>query len=474
MEELENAFTISEKHIFHESKWPKTRIAFIYLTSVGLIGVVWIALLVSLSDLAEKAGSTEGKAIYVLYAKGIGGLLAATSSGYFYDNFNANNVLSAAMIVFIILLISLGLNTSLVMLYVYYFLFGLTAVLIDTGSIISLIHLFEINAGPWIGAGAQISIYLYASIAAFIDIYTSNVEYEFLLFIVFPVFCLIALQVLNYDIMINGTTDKSTITEGFGSQTDSDIEKNSKGKSSKTEKLGAGTRGDEQSPLLPKPNHNTELTANDQIRAETNKDMKIDHHYYAEIIICIALLINVGSISFFVTYLSTYTAETNTMDTTEESYMLFACFCMAFISKFFLIFDQLYFVNNESLPYHIYVVAIVSTIAAIVSCVYPTFNITLWVATCIIGFFGTNIPPLLFDLLNRSTNASATSVTIAYLGVILGETFMPPLLYLMYEAVAWKGMFMLVLLIANACQIPLVFLIIRVSYIYNPPAKLVV
>ena len=176
--EANELFQISETHILHESKLPKTRIGFVYLLSVGLIGVEWIALLVSLTDLAEAAGLNTSDASYLLYAKGFGAILAASSAGYVYDRFVHIDILSISMIFCAVLLILLGLNSSSVMLYIYYFLFGFFALTIDTGSIICLILLFDKEAGLWIGAGAQISVYLYASASTLIFILTSSVKYE--------------------------------------------------------------------------------------------------------------------------------------------------------------------------------------------------------------------------------------------------------------------------------------------------------
>jgi len=368
----------------------RVKIGLVYLLCWSLAGLLRIALLESLSDLATAAGSTTATASDALYFKGISALLTSTTSSILYRHVSTNTVLSVVMLSYSCLFVLLAFNSSLTMLFVYYFLFGCLEILLDTSAAVRLMILFDKDAGPWIGGGQQIAACLVAAVAALIKIASTSVKCEFIIFSCFPLLCLIFLKVIEPLSVEICTFSSQTELHSVAHIDIKAVEENSNDKDHLSEETHLLSVSDSASSL-----------------GENDFDQKTD--YYSVVFIAIMFTVYTECAGFFVAFISVYTEDVDAIASDDVDYVPEVYFVAALISKLFLLYNQLYFVNMKNLPAQIFSVSLISAVTMLLMILFPKSGVILWIAVSIIGFFGTCIPPLLLDLLNRITNASPMS-----------------------------------------------------------------
>ena len=149
--ELNSLGTLPELSL-DEHKWHKTSLGIGYMLAMGVCGVVLVALGSSLEDLAENIGLESTDIGTVFIARGVGAIFGAVISAKIYRWFPGNLVMTIALTLIIVLLLSLPFNKSYIILHVYFLFLGLGTAVTDTGCQIMTRKVHGKKAGPWLGA----------------------------------------------------------------------------------------------------------------------------------------------------------------------------------------------------------------------------------------------------------------------------------------------------------------------------------
>ncbi|CAM9862399.1 unnamed protein product, partial [Choristocarpus tenellus] len=123
-----------------------------YMLSMGVCGIVLVALGSTLSDLAENCGKTSTEIGSVFISRGVGAVLGAVSSAKLYRLFYGNTIISVVLISLSACLLGMPFVSSLVVLHMSFFFLGLCTAITDTGCQIMTRKVHGRDAGPWLGA----------------------------------------------------------------------------------------------------------------------------------------------------------------------------------------------------------------------------------------------------------------------------------------------------------------------------------
>lgn len=124
-----------------------------YANSMGVCGIVLVALGSTLSSLANDCGTTATRVGTVFIARGIGAISGALSSARLYSPPRPGNL----VMVFVLLVLSgvllyMPFVKDVWVLHVTWFFLGMCTATLDTGCQIMTRKVHGIHAGPWLGA----------------------------------------------------------------------------------------------------------------------------------------------------------------------------------------------------------------------------------------------------------------------------------------------------------------------------------
>ncbi|KAG5189814.1 major facilitator superfamily domain-containing protein [Tribonema minus] len=123
-----------------------------YMLSMGMCGVVLVALGSTLQELAEHCGTVSTDVGSVFIARGVGAVLGAVGSAQLYRKFNGNAVITCALAALCGALLWLPFVTDVALLHVVFLCLGLSTAITDTGCQIMTRRVHGPSAGPWLGA----------------------------------------------------------------------------------------------------------------------------------------------------------------------------------------------------------------------------------------------------------------------------------------------------------------------------------
>lgn len=104
-----------------------------YMCSMGVCGVVLVALGSTLSGLAKIIGVKSTDLGTVFIARGVGAVIGAISSAKLYLWFNGNHVMSLSLLFIFTILVITPYNKTIYGIHTLFFFYGLNTSITDTG-----------------------------------------------------------------------------------------------------------------------------------------------------------------------------------------------------------------------------------------------------------------------------------------------------------------------------------------------------
>jgi hypothetical protein len=179
---------------FDRNSRDKTITSVGYMLSMGICGIVLVALGSTLSSLAANVGKTATEVGTVFVTRGCGAILGAIFSAKLYQWFPGNYVMFVGLLCISVLLTALPFNKSNVVLHVLFLFLGVGTAVTDTGCQIMTRKLHGKTAGPWLGANT-VSFGISGAFVPLVEIFTESlyIQYFVMTVVVFTVALLIGL-----------------------------------------------------------------------------------------------------------------------------------------------------------------------------------------------------------------------------------------------------------------------------------------
>ena len=133
------------------------RLGVVYMLSMGVCGIVLVALGSTLEALSARCGASATEMGSVFVARGVGAIAGALASGGIYaPSRSGNDAMAAALAALAALLLALPYVLSAAALHLAFVGLGFCTAVTDTGCQIMTRRLHGVDAGPWLGANTVV------------------------------------------------------------------------------------------------------------------------------------------------------------------------------------------------------------------------------------------------------------------------------------------------------------------------------
>jgi len=477
---------------------------------MGVCGLVLVSLGQKLNFLALNVGLTPQEIGTVFVLRGVGAVAGSLLSAALYHEFPGNRIIALALLVIFFILLLLPHNTSYIILHVYFFLLGFSTAITDTGCQIMTRKLHGEFAGPWLGANT-VAFGLTGAVVPLVVLFAEDVEEQFAL-LASVVFLICALTVLSPSLptsssisngMQNGhgrkdrnkshsssdnSSRNSDIREGGESEGNSPqferklaylTRQNSEGyhhhhadSSTSSSNNNSPTPTITMSPSLLSVSTLGTMSAssdNNEVQPLRPRNNKGATHYYVEVVIGIMVFFIIGGQVTLTAYLSAYVEQMQVFKESESRDSdLMLCFWLLMTLGRLLVIQDLRFVTNQSLPWHLAIFSLFGIAASGVLLLFPINVLCLWIAVPAYGFFNGPLLGYSYDLNNRLTDQSELSTSIIMMFLNLGASVVPFCSSLLWKEMGPRTLF-LILFISMVVQ-PFL-LVLALSFSYRKPQK---
>jgi predicted MFS family arabinose efflux permease len=388
-----------------ERQKTKLGLSIVYLLAMSVCGLILVSLGATLTYLANRVGKTTTEIGTVFLARGVGAVSGAIVSSKLYKLYKGNNIMIPNLLILCACLIGLLFNESVVILHILFFALGICTAIVDTGVQIQCRKLHGRQAGPWLGANT-VAFGCAGLIVPLIELVVSSEMLEFIIL----AFIILAVAVSMWFV---------PHVEDYIS----------------TRKVPIGGP-------VPRPK---------------------GPHYNVEIVIAFMVFCYVGSKVSLTSYLYTFIEDTITLDNSQESLALLVLWIFITIGRLMGVYDQR-FVNNRTLPVHLFTLSGGATLAMMMIVVLPHSAVALWMGLSFFGLFNGPCVGYCYDMNNRLTSPSEESMSIVMLGLNMGASVVPWLSSLLMSAFDNPYVLIWIILFANALPMIPVFFLKSMSY----------
>lgn len=375
-----------------------------YILSMGVCGIVLVALGSTLTDLAEHVGMSSTKIGSVFIARGFGAVLGAVCSSKLYVWFPGNRVMAFSLFCIAFLLVLLPVARSSLVLHIVFMLLGLGTAITDTGCQIMTRKLHGKEAGPWLGANT-VSFGISGACVPLIEIITQNLEAEYFI---------LAVIVMSISTLL-----------AFGP----DPEKGGR--------IQGGPMKRENTPVAP--------------------------NYHVEFVVGLMVFFFIGGKVTSTAYLKTYCNETGIIAQNHESFLVFVLWIAITIGRLAGVLDQRT-MTNQTLPSHLAILCVGGTLSMLLIILYPSSPEALWAGVAFYGLFNGPCVGYCYDWNNRITYPTEVSMSIVMFGLNFGASIVPYFTSLAWNNGCGPMTLIVVIFLSMILPLPLLYLSKYVSY----------
>lgn len=380
-----------------------------YMLSMGVCGIVLVALGSTLEDLAENCGTVSTEVGTVFVARGIGAVFGAIFSAKLYLWFQGNSVMAFALGLITILLMTLPFNKNVYMLHIYFLFLGIGTAVTDTGCQIMTRKIHGKTAGPWLGANT-VAFGISGALVPLIEIFTENL---------FAQYYVITAIVLGVCLMVL-----------FG----------------------------------PNPEANGRLIGGPP-KGRVGPEGKPGDapHYWVEIVISIMVFFFIGGKVTSTAYLVSYVDDTGVIAEDQESNLILVLWLAITVGRLAGVQDQR-FLTNKTLPIHLTIFCVGGVLAMLLVIWFPDSADALWVGVAFYGLFNGPCVGYCYDLNNRITYPTEKSMSIVMFGLNFGASLVPYVTTLIWNNGGGPLTLIYVIFLSMLIPVPLLHITKYLSY----------
>ena len=368
-----NAGAIETNQSYSREKWI-TIIA--YMLSMGVCGLVLVAIGSTLEDLACQINRSTTSIGSVFVARGAGSVLGAILCSKLYGWFLGNLVLFASLLGIMVLLIAMPFTTTILELHAIFFMLGLGTAITDTGCQLMTRKLHGKCAGPWLGANATF-FGLSAAFVPVLEMISSQISTQyFLLASIVAVSCGLVLM----------SSPPPTL------------------------------RSPELLPISLRLSRSEDVTDDDHGSSIL--------HFYTEMTISIMLFCFVGGSISATAYIESYIDQTHVISSSQKGNLVFILWISVTLGRIAGVQDQRS-LSDSGLTKHLSSLRFGGFLSMLSIFIFPESRLALWIGVSLYGFFHGPTVGYCQDLNNRLTLPTEKSMAIVMFGLNCGASFVP-------------------------------------------------
>ena len=406
---LKSHVPVGTLHDIEPSSSERRKLGVAYLLSMGVCGLVFVAISSNLNSFAERCNTTFLKLGSVFLSRGIGSILGSAASAKLYSVFPGNETIAASSFVVVVMLICMPSCRSLAFLHVYFFFCGMGTSLTDAGCQIMTRKIQGKKAGPWLGANT-IAFGVAGAFVPLLEILTTDLYLQYLI--------------------LAGISLGSVCSLWLGP----DME-----------------------------GYENYLRQKLKIKGRGNYDVELVPHYRVEVVLAGMGFWIVGSTMAITAYLNDYVIETKVIGEGYANVVVLVLWVAIAIGKMIGIADQTD-LTDETCISHLFALLLGTTIAiGLIISDYQS-SIRLWIGITLYGLFSGPRIGYIYDYLNRATYPTELSMSIVMFGVNLGASVVPYIVPWLWGASRGPSALMIVLMFSSVVAIPLFYLAIYCKY----------
>ena len=386
-----------------------------YMLSMGVCGIVLVAIGSTFEDLANQIGRKTTSIGSVFIARGAGSIFGAVCCSKLYRWFPGNYVMLVSLIGIMFLLMLIPFTSTISQLHVFFFCLGLGTAITDTGCQLMTRKLHGRKAGPWLGANATV-FGLSAALVPVLQIISSRLVTQY--------FILASIVALACCLMLFSTQP---------------------------------SKNGEHRPI------NLGMSTSDDVNDE--KEESTVPHYYTEAAVSIMLFCFVGGSISATAYIESYIDQTGVISSRQKGSLVFILWISITLGRIIGVQDQRS-LTNTALTRHLSLLCIGGFLSMLLVFIFPRRSAAIWVGTALYGFFHGPTVGFCQDLNNRLTLPTEKSMAIVMFGLNCGASFVP-----YFTTVLWdldgSGPIVLIVIIGLSMLVPLPLLYVAgcVSYV---------
>ena len=410
---FDNLANIETNQPFSREKWITIAA---YMLSMGVCGIVLVAIGSTLEDLAHQINRSTTSIGSVFIARGAGSVLGAILCSKLYRWFLGNFVMFSSLLGIMFLLVAMPFTTTIAELHVIFFLLGLGTAITDTGCQLMTRKLHGKCAGPWLGANATV-FGLSAALVPVLEMVSSQLSTQyFLLASIVAVSC--GLVLISSPPPTPRNPELLSISLPLSSSEDSTYHEHDK--------------------IIP--------------------------HFYTEMTISIMLFCFVGGSISATAYIESYIDQTHVISSSQKGNLVFILWISITLGRIVGVQDQRS-LSDSGLTKHLSSLCIGGFLSMLAIFIFPESQLALWVGVSLYGFFHGPTVGYCQDLNNRLTLPTEKSMAIVMFGLNCGASFVPYFVTVLWDfyscgpltLIAATGLSMIV-------PLPLVFFASYISY----------
>ena len=486
-----------------------------YAMSMGLCGMILVAIGQTLSELAKDVGFTAEQIGSVFIARGIGAVSGSLLSAQLYHDYPGNLVISSSELALGVSVFLLPFNRSIMGLHALFFIIGLGTAITDTGCQILTRKLHGDTAGPYLGlntvafgiSGSLIPAFTFF----FEDIYMrcSMLALIIISVLVTMLLCPDPISLTNspaadaaaaaaagcmpvsahparqpaspsrrFSHNSEGTMAvhspqttwrPSTPQRTFASTSSRHSTPNESGGeedgikspslSSSDTSGAARALATESSTVLPRCGSNSNFL---------NGEPK-PPHFFVETFIALMVFCLIGGQVTVTAYLEAYAAQTHIIGVGAEHKLMLLFWVCVTLGRVVGIKYQMTF-TDQTLVIHLFTAAFFGSAAGMVLYLFTNSASLFWLCIPVYGFCNGPCLGFCYDLNNRLTYPTETSMAIVMFGLNLGASLVPYLTSLAWrESLLGPNVLLLTVLLSCLIPLPLLFFAAHCGYVKSQP-----
>lgn len=387
-----------------------------YMLSMGVCGIVLVALGSTLEVLAHQVARTTTSIGSVFIARGSGSIFGSIICSKLYRWFPGKSVLLITLISIMVTLILLPFTSTVCQLYFYFFVLGLGTSITDTGCQLMTRKLHRKSAGPWLGANATV-FGLSAALVPILEMSSSKLSIQYLI--------LASIVALSCCLVLCASQLSRKDTEH-------------------------------------QPVNLSVFTSNEAIQKEVHS---LVPHYYSEIAISVMLFCFVGGSISATAYIESYIDQTGIISSHQKGNLVFVLWISITAGRIAGVQDQRS-LSDSGLSNHLSFLCLGGFFAMSLIFILPQSHTAMWIGTALYGFFHGPTVGFCQDLNNRLTLPTEKSMAIVMFGLNCGASFVPYLTTVLWDAQGvGPSILIIVIGLSMLIPLPLLYFVQCVSYI---------
>lgn len=447
-----NAPPVPEEREFAEDtevEGLKSRLVWAYALSMGVCGIILVAIGQTLTQLAENISLTAEDIGSVFILRGVGAVGGSLVSAQLYHAYPGNLVIAASLLSLALSIFLLPFSRSVVGLHVLFFNLGLGTAITDTGCQILTRKLHGKKAGPFLGLNT-VAFGISGALVPVVNLVFAEI---------YARFAFLTLVIVGVLLLMLLSPDPSQLAHPPPSAPAVNYSPGRRSHNSEGTMITWHTTSESSTPADGQENFKESSSVSPEPKPP---------HYYTEFFISIITFCLIGGKVTLTAYLEAYVLQTRIISVDSEHSLMLAFWICVTLGRAVGIQNQRFF-TDATLPAHLALAAFCGSAAGLLLLLYPKSQTIFWLCVPLYGFCNGPCLGYAYDLNNRTTYPTELSMSIVMMGLNLGASLVPFLTSVVWREYCGPQVLLSTIFLSCLLPLPLLFCALQCSYTKASP-----